>query len=66
MLTFHIPESAFAPFYDTPVAFHGERAAARPVARWDVVPDQRVSGVFRAGVCAFHEDGVRVAFSLNG
>ncbi len=31
MLTFHIPESAFAPFYDTPVAFHGERAVARPV-----------------------------------
>lgn len=31
MPTFHIPESAFAPFYDTPVAFHGERAAARPV-----------------------------------
>ncbi len=40
--------------------------AARPVARWDVVPDQRVSGVFRAGVCAFHEDGVRVAFSVDG
>ena len=40
--------------------------AARPVARWDVVPDQRVSGTFLAGVCAFHEDGVRVAFSLNG
>lgn len=30
-MTFQIPESAFAPFYDTPVAFHGERAAARPV-----------------------------------
>ena len=40
--------------------------AARPVARWDVVPDQRVSGTFLAGVCAFHEDGVRVAFSVNG
>ena len=25
-MTFQIPESAFAPFYDTPVAFHGERA----------------------------------------
>ena len=34
--------------------------AARPVARWDVVPDQRVSGTFLAGVCAFHENGVRV------
>ena len=40
--------------------------AARPVARWDVVPDQRVSGTFLAGVCAFHEDGVRVAFSVDG
>ena len=40
--------------------------AARPVARWDVIPDQRVSGVFKAGVCAFHEDGVRVEFSVNG
>ena len=41
-------------------------SAARPVARWDVVPDQRVSGVFRAGVCAFHEDGVSVEFSIGG
>jgi len=24
-MTFHIPESAFAPFYDTPVAFAAER-----------------------------------------
>ena len=40
--------------------------AARPVARWDVIPDQRVSGVFHAGVCAFHEDGVKVAFTVNG
>lgn len=30
-MSFHIPESASAPFYDTPVAFHGERAGARPV-----------------------------------
>ena len=30
-MTFQIPESAFAPFYDTPVAFHGERAGAHPV-----------------------------------
>ena len=40
--------------------------AARPVARWDVIPDQRVSGIFRAGVCAFHEDGVSVEFRVNG
>lgn len=40
--------------------------AARPVARWDVVPYQRVSGVFTAGVCAFHEDGVKVEFSVDG
>ncbi len=30
-MTFQIPESAFAPFYDTPVAFHGERAGVRPL-----------------------------------
>ncbi len=41
-------------------------SAARPVARWDVIPDQRVSGIFRAGVCAFHEDGVSVEFTLDG
>ena len=40
--------------------------AARPVARWDVIPDQRIDGVFQAGVCAFHEEGVQVQFSLNG
>jgi hypothetical protein len=40
--------------------------AARPVARWDVVPHQRVDGVFTAGVVAFHEDGVKVEFSVNG
>ena len=40
--------------------------AARPIARWDVIPDQRVSGIFRAGVCAFHEDGVSVEFRVNG
>jgi hypothetical protein len=31
-MTFNIPESAFAPFYQTPVAFYGERAGARNVA----------------------------------
>lgn len=40
--------------------------AARPVARWDVVPDQRFSGTFEAGVCAFHIAGVRVEFRVNG
>ena len=40
--------------------------AARPIARWDVIPDQRVSDIFRAGVCAFHEDGVSVEFRVNG
>ena len=38
---------------------------ARPVARWDVVPWQRVSGVFNAGVVAFHESGVKVEFTLE-
>lgn len=40
--------------------------AARPVARWDVVPYQRVSGTFNAGVCAFHIDGVKVEFFVDG
>ncbi len=40
--------------------------AARPVARWDIVPDQRFAGTFEAGVCAFHLDGVKVEFSVNG
>lgn len=40
--------------------------AARPVAHWDVVPYQKVEGVFRLGVVAFHEDGVRVTFTVNG
>lgn len=29
---FQIPAAAFAPFYDTPVAFHGTRPNARPLA----------------------------------
>lgn len=40
--------------------------AGLPIARWDVIPYQRVDGVFKAGVCAFHEDGVKVEFSVNG
>ena len=28
-MQFHLPASAFAPFYQTPVAFYGERAGAR-------------------------------------
>lgn len=44
----------------------GDARAARPVARWDVIPDQFFDGVFEAGVCAFHVDGVSVEFSANG
>ena len=40
--------------------------AARPVARWDVIPDQRFEGTFEAGVVAFHRDGAKVEFSVNG
>lgn len=39
--------------------------AARPVARWDVVPDQIFQGVFKAGVCAFHSSGVKVEFRIG-
>ena len=44
----------------------GALFAGRPVARWDVVPYQRVSSVFKAGVVAFHEKPVTVAFTVNG
>lgn len=44
----------------------GTAQGARPVARWDVVPDQCFDGVFNAGVCAFHIDGVTVEFSVGG
>lgn len=40
--------------------------AGRPAARWDVVPYQKVEGVFKVGVVAFHEAGVKVVFSVNG
>lgn len=40
--------------------------AARPVARWDVVPDQRLGETFNVGVCAFHIEGVKVEFRVGG
>ncbi len=40
--------------------------AARPVARWDVIPDQVFDGTFEIGVCALHLDGVSVEFSVGG
>lgn len=40
--------------------------AGRPVAAWDVVPHQRVTGVFKAGVVAFHDKKVSVEFTING
>lgn len=47
-------------------ALAGVALAGRPVARWDVVPFQRVEGPFKLGVVAFHEKGVKVEFSVNG
>ena len=44
----------------------GALFAGRPVARWDVIPYQRVSSVFKAGVVAFHEKDVTVEFTVNG
>jgi hypothetical protein len=41
-------------------------SAARPVARWDVVPDQAFAGRFQPGVCAFHAEGVTVEFRIGG
>jgi hypothetical protein len=41
-------------------------SAVRPVARWDVVPDQTFTGRFQPGVCAFHTEGVKVEFRIDG
>jgi len=40
--------------------------AARPVAHWDVVPDQLIDHPFKVGVVAFHLKGVKVEFRVNG
>lgn len=40
--------------------------AARPVARWDVIPDQLLTQTFNVGVCAFHLDGLKVEFRIGG
>lgn len=40
--------------------------AGRPIAAWDVVPHQRVTDTFKAGVVAFHDKGVSVEFTING
>jgi len=37
-----------------------------PIARWDVVPWQRIGATFKAGVVAFHKEGIaRVEFSTT-
>jgi hypothetical protein len=36
------------------------------IGNWDVVPFQVFDGTFKAGVVAFHEQGVDVVFSVNG
>lgn len=48
------------------LAASGTVFAGRPVAHWDVIPYQRVSKTFKAGVVAFHEKGVTVDFTANG
>ncbi|WP_269538013.1 hypothetical protein [Cerasicoccus fimbriatus] len=40
--------------------------ATQAIANWDVVPYQRISEPFKAGVVAFHESGVNVQFHING
>ena len=40
--------------------------AGRPVARWDVVPGERVAEKLNVGVVAFHEKGASVAFTVDG
>lgn len=41
-------------------------AAMRPVAHWDVVPYQRLSGTFAAGVVAFYDSEFKVEFFIDG
>ena len=53
-------------FFAAVAAVSGVAEAARPVARWDVVPYQRIDGVFKAGVVAFHDEGVKVVFDVAG
>ncbi len=48
------------------LASAGSAFAARPIARWDVVPGQRVSDLFNVGVVAFHEKGAKVEFTVDG
>lgn len=40
--------------------------ATQVIANWNVVPGQRISTPFKAGVVAFHEAGVDVEFRVNG
>ena len=47
-------------------ASRGAFAAQRPVAQWDVVPFQRVSEPFKAGVVAFYDKPFHVEFTVNG
>lgn len=44
----------------------GAFAAARPVAQWDVIPYQRISEPFKAGVVAFYDKPFHVDFFVNG
>jgi hypothetical protein len=41
-------------------------SATQVIANWDVVPGQRISSPFKAGVVAFHESGVDLEFRVNG
>ena len=41
-------------------------AAMRPVAHWDVVPYQRLSGTFAAGVVAFYDSEFKVELFIDG
>lgn len=42
-------------------------STVQAIARWNVVPYQRIKGQFNVGVVAFHKDGIeKVVFSVNG
>ena len=48
------------------LAFTAPLMAQKPVAAWDVVPHQRVDGVFNAGIVAFCDKPLSVEFTING
>lgn len=65
-----VPGGGFAGATATPSAVGDSGAdfySEKSIARWDVVPYQTFTGLFKIGVVAFHTEGIdRVSFSVDG